>query len=366
METLRENLKVDNVFNTPLPQDIEEAGDFIPTTSILKAIGTVVGKDTQIEYAKGCELRGDSTDGFAEAVRIAKAADVAIVVVGEKGGLTDDSTSGEARDRADLNLTGMQSELVRAVYETGTPVVVVLANGRPISLGWIADKVPAIIEAWFPSEEGANAITDVLFGDVNPGGKLPMTFPRAVGQVPVFYAHKPSGGRSHWKTDYVEMPVTPQYAFGHGLSYTQFEYGNLRINADNARAGGEVTVQLAVTNSGDRAGDEVVQVYTHQFVPRVTRPVQELKAFKRITLEPGETATLTFTLPINQLGFYDLEHHYVVQPGTVDIMVGSSSQDIRCSGSFEISGQVMDVGAHKAFFSSVHVDTVNNVRTPTS
>jgi beta-glucosidase len=366
METLRENLKVDNVFNTPLPQDIDEAGDFIPTKSVLKAIEAMVGEDTQIEYAKGCQLTGDSTEGFAEAIRVATAADVAIVVVGEKGGLTDDSTSGEARDRADLNLTGMQSELVRAVYETGTPVVVVLANGRPISLGWIADKIPAIIEAWFPSEEGANAITDVLFGDVNPGGKLPMTFPRAVGQVPVFYAHKPSGGRSHWKTDYVEMPVTPQYAFGHGLSYTQFDYGNLRITADNARAGGEVTVQVDLTNSGARAGDEIVQVYTHQFVPRVTRPVQELKAFKRITLEPGETATLVFTLPINQLGFYDLEHRYVVQPGTVDVMVGSSSQDIRCSGSFEISGQVMDVGAHKAFFSSARVSTVNKLGTQVS
>src|SRR5690606_1193271 len=132
-----------------------------------------------------------------------------------------DSTTGEARDRANLNLTGVQNELVRAVYETGTPVVVVLVNGRPISLEWIAETIPAIVETWFPSEEGANAITDVLFGDVNPGGKLPMTFPRTVGQVPSFYAHKPSGGRSHWKTDYVEMPVTPQYAFGHGLSYTE-------------------------------------------------------------------------------------------------------------------------------------------------
>lgn len=363
METLRENLKVDNVFNTPLPQDVQEAGDFIPTTSVLKSLQAIVGEDTQVEYAKGCELTGSSTEGFAEAVRIAKAADVAIVVVGEKGGLTDDSTSGEARDRADLNLTGMQSDLVRAVYDTGTPVVVVLVNGRPVSLGWIAENIPAIVEAWYPSEEGANAITDVLFGDVNPGGKLPMTFPRSVGQVPTYYAHKPSGGRSHWKTDYVEMPVTPQYPFGHGLSYTQFDYGNLQIDASNAQAGGSVTVQIDVTNSGDRAGDEIVQVYTHQFAPKVTRPVKELKAFKRVSLQPGETATVAFILPVNQLGFYDLEYRYIVQPGTVDVMVGSSSQDIRASGTFEIAGQVTDVTANKAFFSRVRVSAASSVQT---
>lgn len=366
METLRENLKNDNVFNTPLPQDVQDASDFIPTTSVLKAIEAIVGEDTQVEYTQGCELTGDSKEGFATAVRLAKAADVAIVVIGEKGGLTDDSTSGEARDRADLGLTGVQSDLVRAVYETGTPVIVVLVNGRPVSLEWIAEDIPAIVEAWYPSEEGANAIVDVLFGDVNPGGKLPMTFPRTVGQVPTFYAHKPSGGRSHWKTDYVEMPVTPQYPFGHGLSYTQFDYDNLRIDASNAKAGGEVIAQIDVTNSGSRAGDEVVQLYTHQYAPRITRPVQELKAFKRITLAPGETATVTFTLPINQLGFYDLAHHFIVQPGTVDMMIGSSSQDIRARGTFEISGQITDVGAEKAFFSSVQVDTVNSVQNPVS
>lgn len=362
METLRENLKNDNVFNSPLPRDIQDASDFIPTISVLKAIEAVVGEDTHVEYAKGCELTGDSTAGFATAVEIAKAADVAIVVIGEKGGLTDDSTSGEARDRANIGLTGVQSELVRAVFETGTPVVVVLVNGRPVSLEWIAEDIPAIVEAWYPSEEGANAIADVLFGDVNPGGKLPMTFPRTVGQVPAFYAHKPSGGRSHWKTDYVEMPVTPQYPFGHGLSYTVFDYNNLRIDASNAKAGGDVIVQIDVTNSGGRAGDEVIQLYTHQYAPRVTRPVQELKAFKRVTLEPGETATLTFTLPLNQLGFYDLAHRYVVQPGTVDVMIGSSSQDIRVRGEFETGGQVTDVGANKAFFSSVYVNTASGVQ----
>jgi beta-glucosidase len=158
------------------------------------------------------------------------------------------------------------------------------------------------------------------------------------------------------------MPVTPQYPFGHGLSYTHFDFSNLQIDAGNAEAGGNVIVKIDVTNSGGRAGDEVVQVYTHQFAPRVTRPVQELKAFKRITLEPGETATLEFTLPVNQLGFYDLQHRYVVQPGTVDVMVGSSSADIHARGSFEISGQVTDVSADKAFFSSVRVNTARGVQ----
>ncbi len=222
IETLIEMKDHGNVFNQPLPDIIATAGDFISAISVLNAIKDKVSPKTQIHYARGCDIISTSTSSFAEAVEAARRAQIAIVVVGDKAGLTDGCTSGESRDRADLDLPGVQSQLVKAIYDTGTPVVLVLVNGRPVTLDWIADSVPAIVEAWFPSEEGGNAVADVLFGDVNPGGKLPITFPRSVGQVPIFYGHRPSGGHSHWKQDYVETSVKPLYPFGYGLSYTRF------------------------------------------------------------------------------------------------------------------------------------------------
>jgi beta-glucosidase len=234
----------------------------------------------------------------------------------------------------------------------------VLVNGRPVTLNWIADSIPAILEAWFPSEEGANAIADVLFGDANPGGKLPISFPHSVGQIPVFYAHRPSGGRSHWHGDYVETSHKPMYPFGFGLSYTRFEFSNLRISPDAVRAGDEVTIQVDVTNVGERTGDEVVQVYTHQFAPRITRPIKELRAFKRVTIEPKQTQTVTFRVPVNQLSFYDHEGCYGVVPGEVDVMVGSSSRDLPCGGSFTIAGDKTEIGKNKVFFGSSHAAQV--------
>jgi beta-glucosidase len=351
VETLLEQ-KNSNPFNTPLPEGLEEMEDFILANSVLEAIKEKIGANAQIHYAKGCEVNTDSTEGFAEAIEAAKQASVAIVVVGDKAGLIDDCTSGEARDRSELGLPGVQEQLVQAIYETGTPIVLVLVNGRPVTLDWMADSVPAIVEAWFPSEEGANAIADVLFGDVNPGGKLPITFPRAVGQVPIFFGHKPSGGRSHWKGDYVETSSKPLYPFGYGLSYTQFEFSNLRIAANEPQAGDTVTIQVDVTNIGGRSGDEVVQLYTHQKASSVTRPVKELKAFKRVTLEPQQTKTVSFQVPVNQLGFYDRDMRFVVEPGSVEVMVGSSSEDIHCVGSFIIAGDKTEISQNKAFFSS--------------
>jgi beta-glucosidase len=351
VETLLEMKKDKNVFNQPLPDNIQAVEDFIPAISALAAIKAQVSETTQVHYAKGCAVNDACTEGFAEAVEAARKAQVAVVVVGDKAGLTDDCTSGEARDRADLDLPGVQSQLVKAVYDTGIPVVLVMINGRPVSLGWIADSVPAILEAWFPSEEGGNAIADVLFGDVNPGGKLPMTFPRTVGQVPIFYGHRPSGGRSHWKGDYVETSSKPLYPFGFGLSYTQFEFSNLRIDPASAPIGGEVHIHVDVTNTGERGGDEVVQVYTHQYVTSVTRPLKELKGFKRVTIEPHQTKTVTFCLKINQFGFYDQAQNFVVEPGKVQVMVGNSSQNILCTGEFEILGTKTDIQAVKVFFS---------------
>lgn len=350
IETLLESRRKSSPFGQPDAEDIREIDDFIPAISILQAIRDRAGAGVDVRYAKGCEVRDRSTEGFAEAVAAAQGADVALVVVGDKAGLTDDCTSGEARDRAILDLPGVQADLVRAVYDTGTPVVLVLINGRPVSLNWIADEVPAILEAWFPAEEGANAVADVLFGDVNPGGKLPISFPRTVGQVPVYYGHRPSGGRSHWKVDYVETSVKPQYAFGYGLSYTTFTIGNLRLEPADARAGDTVAIQVDVTNTGTRAGDEVVQLYTRQVPPYITRPVKELKGFKRVTLAPGETKTIRFHLPVNLLAFYDRDMQYVVEPGPVEIMAGNSSQDVQARATLTIGGE-KTVVRDKVFFS---------------
>ena len=352
IETLMEVKNKANPFNQPLPAEMENADDFIQAISVLEAIKAKVSAGTRIEYAKGCDVLSDANDGFAEAVEIAKRTELAIVVVGDKAGLTDDCTSGEARDRATIDLPGLQAELVKAIYDTGTPIVLVLINGRPVSLNWIAEAVPAIVEAWFPSEEGANAVADIVFGDVNPGGKLPISFPRSAGQIPVYYGHRPSGGRSHWKENYVESSVKPLYPFGYGLSYTTFEFGELVIEAAGAD---RIKVQVDVKNTGDRQGDEVVQLYIHQQVSHITRPVKELKGFKRVTVEPGQTRTVSFDLAVNQLGFYDHEMNFVIEPGQVDIMVGNSSQDIHCNGTFEIVGERKLVGDNKTFFSETTI-----------
>lgn len=307
----------------------------VQTQTILDAIRGKVSSDTKIFFAQGCAINDANKSGFAEAIKIAQQADIVILVVGDKSGLTLDCTSGESRDRADLGLPGVQQELVEAVAAVGKPTIVVLVNGRPLAIPWIAEHIPAIVEAWLPGEEGSMAIANVLFGDVNPGGKLTMTWSRAVGQVPIFYNHKSSGGHSHWHTDYVDLSVTPLFPFGFGLSYTQFEYSNLKIDATDSGA----TISAQIKNIGKRAGDEVVQLYTHDVVASVPRPVKELKGFKRVCLNPGETRTIVFELPFDILAFYDEAMQLVIEPGTIKVMIGSSSQDIRLNGSFEVTGQ---------------------------
>ena len=307
----------------------------IPT--VLDAIARKVSPETRVLFARGCEVNSSNRAGFDEAVQVAQKADAVILVMGDKSGLTLDCTSGEFRDRADLGLPGVQEELVRAIAATGKPVVVVLVNGRPLAIPWIAQHIPAVVEAWLPGEEGGPAIADILFGDANPGGKLPMTFPRTVGQIPIFYNHKPSGGRSHWQGDYVSLSAAPLFPFGHGLSYTRFEFSNLCIDPPRVEVG-SVRISLDIKNIGERTGDEVVQLYVRDEFASVPRPVKELKGFKRIKLDPGETRSVVFDLSVDQLAFYDQDMHLVVEPGTIHVMVGSSSEDIRLSGSFEILG----------------------------
>ncbi len=291
-----------------------------------------------ILYARGCDNMNADRSGFDEAVQVARAADVVLLVLGDRSGLLPDCTTGETRDSADLRLPGVQNELAQAVFATSKPVIVVLVNGRPLVLPELAEKTSAILEAWLPGEAGAAAVVDVLFGDVNPGGRLPVTFPRHVGQVPIFYNQKPSGGKSNWYENYVSVECSPMYPFGYGLSYTTFKYGDLSLSTHQVEAGGTVDVSLTVQNSGSLAGDEVVQLYTCDEYACVPRPVKELKGFIRLSLQPGERRRLTFHLPVNLLAFYDEEMELVVEAGTIRVMLGASSADIRCEDGFEIIG----------------------------
>ena len=308
-------------------------------TTILEGINAIVSPETQVLYAKGCDNLGDDTSQFDKAVKIAQQADAVVLVLGDRAGLTPSCTTGETRDSADLRLPGMQEELAKVVIATGKPVAVVLVNGRPFAMPWLSDNADAILEAWLPGEEGGAAVADILFGDANPGGKLPITFPRSVGQVPIFYNYKPSAMRSNWYVDYVAEKVTPLYPFGHGLSYTAFDYGDLFISREQATRGESVDVSLKVTNTGSVAGDEVVQFYIRDEFASAPRPMKELKGYARVTLQPGESKAVTFHLPVDQLAFYDNNMNLVLEPGRIFVMLGSSSDDIRLNGEFEITGK---------------------------
>jgi len=215
-------------------------------------------------------------------------------------------------------------------------VVLVIVDGRPLTLGWIAEKIPAIVEAWLPGEEGGNAVADVLFGNYNPGGKLAASFPAKIGQIPAFYNHKPSGRRSSTWDDYVEGSTRPSFEFGHGLSYTTFAFSNLKISPRKANNKGIVSIALDVKNTGEVAGDEVVQLYVNDVVASVTRPVKELKGFQRVHLQPGETMSVIFKLPVDELAFYDQRMVRLVEPGLFKVMVGYSSVKILLEGEFTV------------------------------
>ncbi len=226
-------------------------------------------------------------------------------------------------DRESLELFGMQNELAKEILKTGKPVVVLLLNGRPLTINYIAENVPAILEGWYLGQETGTAVADVLFGKVNPGGKLPITFPRSVGQIPCYYNKKPS----QVVYSYAFADSSPLYPFGFGLSYTSFEYKNLKLANESIEADQETEVTVEVSNTGDVSGDEVVQMYIRDKLSSVTRPVKELKGFKRITLEPGETKTVTLSITPEKLQFYDINMERVVEPGEFEIMVGTNSVD---------------------------------------
>ena len=314
--------------------------DTVPVrvVTLLEGIRSRVEGGAKVLYAAGCDVCDGSEDGIARAVDIARKADTVILAVGGKSGLMPDCTCGEMRDSADLRLTGAQEQLIKAVYGTGKPVVLVIVDGRPLALGWMADRMPAIVMAWKPGEEGGNAVADVLFGDYNPGGKLPVTFPRSAGQVPVYYGIRPSGGKSQFWGDYTDLPVTPQYEFGFGLSYTTFELSNLQVTPIRVKADETVIVKADVKNTGSRQGDEVVQLYVNDVVSSLTRPALELKGFRRLSLRPAESATVEFALPVKELAYYDINMKLAVEPGEFKIMVGTSAKNLTLSGQFEVKG----------------------------
>jgi beta-glucosidase len=313
--------------------------------TVLDGIRSFLGERLPVHYAEGCritETAGRSSyalwkeervvlpdpeedaAAIAEAVQIARAVDLVVLVLGENEQTCREGWSRtHLGDRDSLDLPGRQEELLRAIVGTGKPVVLLLINGRPLSITYAAEHVPAILEAWYPGQEGGTAIAEILFGVTNPSGKLPITFPRNVGQVPAYYYHKPTARRG-----YVLSNHAPLFPFGHGLSYTTFRYDHLRVEPSRIAAGERAQVVVDVTNTGERAGVEIVQLYVHDQVGSVTRPVKELRGFERVALEPGETRTVTFALGPEHLSFLNASMARVVEPGFFDIMVGGSSEQV--------------------------------------
>jgi beta-glucosidase len=298
-----------------LPQDV---------VTVLEGIRARVAPRASVTHAAGATITGPERDGFADAIAIARAADVAIVVVGEREGET-----GEAASRTSLDLPGVQGALIEAVHETGTPVVVVLMSGRPLTIPWLAEHVPAILQAWHPGGQAGHAVADVLWGDVNPSGKLPVSFPRSVGQLPIYYARdntgRPRDEADKFTSKYLDAPNTPLFPFGHGLSYTTFEYADLSLSADTIAPQETISVSATVTNAGSTAGAEVVQLYIRDRVASVVQPIRRLRSFTKIHLEPGETRTVEFDVGPRDLGFYNRDMQWVVEPGTFSVWVGWNS-----------------------------------------
>jgi beta-glucosidase len=326
------------------------AARFKESISVREGLIKAVGNNAKVVYAKGSNLTADETleanatmfgkslnrdkrtaeELRNEAVRIAKGADVIVAAVGEAAEM-----SGEAASRTNIEMPETQRELLEALLKTGKPVVLVLFTGRPLAITWEAQNVPAILNVWFGGSEAGDAIADVLFGDVNPSGKLSMTFPQNVGQVPIYYSHKNTGRPltgpwfQKFLTNYLDVSNEPLYPFGFGLSYTQFEYSDVTLSSNEMPANGELKVTVTLTNKGAREGKEVVQLYVRDVVGSVTRPVKELKGFQKVSLKAGESREVTFTLTPNDLAFYNAELKFTTEPGEFKVLVGGNSRDVK-------------------------------------
>jgi beta-glucosidase len=313
---------------------------FTPHVTPLVGLRAALGKDVEVSYAKGCEVLGDDRSGFAEAVQVARDADVAVVVVAGRSGLLRPVTVGEGNDATNLNLTGVQQELIEAIVETGTPLVVVVLSGRVHTLSSVAGRANALLQVFPPGEEGGNGLADVLTGKVNPSGRLPVSLPRSVGQIPNHVGHRVGGDRAMFFGDYIDSPTSPLFAFGHGLSYTTFAYRDLSIQATSTSQPIKVTIE--VCNTAERAGDEVVQLYCRDEVASVARPSRMLLGFARLFLTPGQARMVTFTVHPSRLAFYDPSMRFVTEPGAFTFSVGASSADIRAEKTVILDGQVAE------------------------
>ena len=334
-----------------MPGTWSVATDFTKPITVLEGLKNVAGNNTRILYAKGSNLDADSAfveratmfgktikqdTSSAETLRqqaldIAAQADVIVAALGESAEM-----SGESSSRSHIDIPQSQKDLLAALLKTGKPVVLVLFTGRPLTIKWESENVPAILNVWFGGSEAGNAIGDVLFGDVNPSGKLTTTFPQNIGQVPIYYSHMNTGRpleQGKWfqkfRSNYLDVSNEPVYPFGYGLSYTQFSYSNITLSKDQMRPTEKITASVTVTNTGTREGKEVVQLYTRDMVGSVSRPVKELKGFQKISLKPGESRKVTFTIGINDLKFYNSDLKWVAEPGDFKVFIGSSSADVK-------------------------------------
>lgn len=295
-----------------------------------------VGKTAKLLYAKGCDIEGENKAGFQEAIDVANQSDVVILSIGERHDM-----SGEAKSRSNIHLPGIQEELIKELQKTGKPIVILINAGRPLIFNWTADNMPTIVYTWWLGSEAGNAIADVLFGDYNPSGKLPMSFPRAEGQIPIYYNHFNTGRPSInedkiYKSAYIDLPTTPKFPFGFGLSYTTFNYSNLKLSKTKMKATETIEVAVDITNTGKFDGEEVVQLYLQDKFGSVVRPVIELKDFQKIKLAVGETKTLKFTIDKEKVSFYNKDLKWISEPGDFEVMIGASSADIRLRSNFEL------------------------------
>ena len=298
-----------------------------------QGIQNKVGSNAKLLYAKGCEINDSSQAGFAEAIDIARQADVVIMSVGEAS-----DWSGEAKSRSNLHLPGMQEELVKAIYATGKPMVVFINAGRPLIFDWTADHVPAILYTWWLGTEAGDAIADVLFGNYNPSAKLPISFPRAEGQIPIYYNYFKTGRPAtsdsdrFYRSAYIDLSIYPKFPFGYGLSYTKFDYSDVTLSNAAMKANQSIKATVTIKNTGNYDGEETVQLYLQDVVGSVVRPVKELKGFQKIFIRKGESKQVSFTIDVNKLKFYNSDLKYIYEPGDFKVYIGGNSQEVKEAG----------------------------------
>jgi beta-glucosidase len=341
-----------------------EGGAFAPGPHFVHHVTPLEGlraalPGVEMTHARGCEITGVDASGLPAAIEAARGADVAIVFVGGRSGLTLNCTVGEARDATDLGLTGVQEDLIDAVVATGTPTVVVLISGRVHAIPSIVEHVPALVQAWLPGEEGGHAIAEVLLGRAEPGGRLPISMPRDVGQVPIHHDFRTGGGRALFYGEYTDLPTTPLFAFGHGLTYTTFEYDELEVDASGTTTE-PIVLRVRVTNAGGRRGTEVVQLYVRDLVATVVRPYQQLVGFSRVELDAGQSALVTFEVHPSRLAFYDEALRFVTEPGAFRFSVGGASNTARAQVTVDLAGEIAEYRQREIVATSARVGPVRS------